>query len=313
MMQIEKNNKSNLKNTDKVPMIVISVDDGAYDSYTNIFPMLKKAGIPATFHIVTEYILNNPHNKYNNRNDNAFQSWCKERGLFRPPMTLEQVREIAADPLCEISAHTSDHTNEWNSICKGREDLLQIFDGDSVNSESTLIGFASPGSLLSRDDFLKMEDALRKQGFVYARTALRIKKVKILRVISRKISRVLHSSYLYAFAYRDTLLDEQDTFALNAVPVMHDIRLNQIKAIVRLAERKQENCILLIHSVMKPGEQLYDDNWSWDINKFKKLIDFLKQEQLDGKIRVVKMKELATVHNEFNMRTGEQEKNQNIV
>ena len=300
------------------PMIAVSVDDGACDTYSTVYPLLKKAGLPATFNIVTGYINRSGENGNGMTSagktvplNPAMISQNAERGLFRLPMTLSQLEEMAANCLCELSSHSSDHSNRWESICKGADDLRDIIkaakaeryysrkeshgtkeEGDD-GDESCLVGFASPGSQLTNADLLRMEKALRQQGVCYARTALRLKTCRLLRTLARKTSRVIHVGFLYALAYGDTLLDENDTFVLNSVPIMHDIRLGQVKAVVRLAERKERNCILLFHSITAKGGYMYDDAWSWDAGKFEGLLDFLKEEQAAGRIRVVKMRELV--------------------
>lgn len=37
-------------------IVSLSFDDGRYDNYTNVLPILRKYDIPATFNITTAYI-----------------------------------------------------------------------------------------------------------------------------------------------------------------------------------------------------------------------------------------------------------------
>ena len=308
------------------PMVAIAIDDGAYDSYANIYPILKKAGLPATFFMVTDYI--SRAGEYKNGMDPAGKpvplspekiERNSGRGLFRLPMTLAQAEEMARDPLCELASHSADHSNRWDSICQGIKDLRKIIkaagaednyprrkddkDGDTakgngaeagsgVSGEEILLGFASPGSELSATELLQMQTALQREGVLYARSAMRLRTFRLLRILARKVSRVIHVGFLYAIAYGDTLIDTSDTFALNSIPVLHDISLEQVKSLVRSAERKKKSCILLFHSVTKEGELMYDDTWSWDAGKFERLLEFLKEEQAAGRIRVVKIRDV---------------------
>lgn len=308
------------------PMVAIAIDDGAYDSYANIYPMLKKTGLPATFFVVTEYVnraaVVEDSLKLTGKPVPLSPEQIRlnsERGLFRPPMTLFQVEQMARDPLCELASHSSDHSNRWESICQGLKELREIIktagaegnyprsksdnDGDMARNngadsragesgEEIFLGFASPGSELSAADLVRMQAALQREGVLYARSALRLKTLRPLRILARKVSRVIHVGFLYAIAYGDTLIDTSDTFALNSIPVLHDIRLEQVKSLVRSAERKKKSCILLFHSVTKEGELMYDDTWSWDAGKFERLLEFLKEEQAAGRIRVVKIRDV---------------------
>ena len=74
-----------------ITKIALSFDDGALDGYTNIFPLLKKYNLPATFNIVSGYL---------------DQNTCGVEKPF-PTLTWEMVREMSMSSLIEIANHSS--------------------------------------------------------------------------------------------------------------------------------------------------------------------------------------------------------------
>lgn len=66
--------------------VVLTLDDGLIDNYTNLFPILKKYNVPATFFVT-------------NRGDQDGERF----------LTEAQIREMASSGLVEFGGHTSTH------------------------------------------------------------------------------------------------------------------------------------------------------------------------------------------------------------
>lgn len=253
--------------------VCLSVDDGAEDSCTRIFPLLQKYGMPTSFNIITDCI--------------AGKKEMPDAGL--KPMSREQLAEMAKSPLTEIACHGADHTNETESIRRGRRELLSMLG----TPENMRIGFASPESRMDGRSISAQQQEWEKAGFAYVRTGPRVETLKLLRKAARRLSRSFHPGWLYVFAYNDTLLEETERFALSAVPVMHETTVSQVKALIRRAEKAGKNVILMLHRVKEAGEEMYKDPWTWGRGKMEELLQFLAEEQKAGKLRVKTVKELA--------------------
>ena len=75
--------------------IAITLDDGYRDNYTLACPLLKRLGVPFTVYVTTGFI------------DNRLPMWWypgEQLGI-----RADELKALAADPLCTIGAHTVSH------------------------------------------------------------------------------------------------------------------------------------------------------------------------------------------------------------
>lgn len=98
---------------------VLTFDDAYEDFYTLAWPVLKKYGLPATLFVPTRFIDEPDQIPLAER-------WIPKAGNKMKPMTWDQLREVAADPLITIGLHTHSHPN-----------LLKLSDED-IAKEITL-------------------------------------------------------------------------------------------------------------------------------------------------------------------------------
>ena len=248
----------------KTAIVTLSFDDGRVDTYTVAKEILEKNNIPATINIATGYIEGNVAIGTNN-----------------PPMTKENVMELASNDLFEIAAHGDMHKNDFDDIAVGREKLLSWL-GKEGN-----IGFASPSSVMTVDYINEHKEELKKIGFSYARTShthqkKRFRKIKIL---FRKAARVTGLRILYRIAYSD--LTVVDDFAVTSIPIFSFTRFEQLQSVIRLAVRRGTLLTLMFHSVCKPGESGYENIYSYDWNEFSKLVSYLSKMRDVGKLQLM--------------------------
>ncbi len=86
--------------------VVLTFDDGYRDNYTEAAPLLKKAGIPATFFVSTAYMGTErdfPH-------DLRDQETVVTKLIRFPKLTWTDLRAMEVDGF-EIGSHTINHTN----------------------------------------------------------------------------------------------------------------------------------------------------------------------------------------------------------
>lgn len=249
------------------PLIGLSFDDGRADAFLYGYPILKKYKLPATFNITTGFVKGECRDFVND--------WVK-------PMTIDMVKELYADPAVEIAGHGYNHQNDISDIQKGIDELCKILGTDNLNEGTN--GFASPGSGLTSEVFQQMKHASNAHPISYARMSLRNQSHKMLKTISRKISRIIPTPLFYRYAYQDTLMDEAPNGVLYSIPVLSSVTVNQLKAILYEAIKTKKACILMFHSIVEKGNAR--DNWEFEVDKFDALCHFLKDKQDEGLLRV---------------------------
>lgn len=75
--------------------VCLTFDDGYRDNYDIAYPLLKSLGVPFTVYVTTGFI------------DNRLRMWwypSEQLGI-----TTDELKVLAADPLCTIGAHTVSH------------------------------------------------------------------------------------------------------------------------------------------------------------------------------------------------------------
>ncbi|MFL5730289.1 MAG: polysaccharide deacetylase family protein [Cytophagaceae bacterium] len=124
--------------------LLITFDDGYYDNYRHVFPLLKKYGIKATFFLNTMFIQDKAdrsssvilHSDEANRN--AVENYYRTGdGRTDQYMTWEEIREMQASGLCDFQAHTHVHKmavaslqlKSILSLPPYSREIIQLFDG----------------------------------------------------------------------------------------------------------------------------------------------------------------------------------------
>lgn len=264
-------------------IIILSFDDGRKDQL-RIAQYLQEQGFPAVFNITPGYL----------------DGKCPELTEI-PPMTKEDVRWIAEQPEFEIAAHGNMHENLVSDIVQGKENLLNLLKHQNANRDngqssvekalSICVGFASPGSRMTPIFIKRHEQQLRKIGFSYVRTGNVVYSWKCFRSLCRKVGRIVHMPLLYRLAYEESLNDKEENFCFTSVPIMADTTLKEQKAIINVAIRRNQVCVLMFHSILDKGEKGYRELWTWDNKKFNDLMEYLKERQSKEELSVMTVKQ----------------------
>lgn len=255
--------------------IVLSFDDGRGDNKDIIHDILVPLSIPATFNITTGYV----------------DGTCPEELLpsNKSPLTIEDVKKIASNPIFEIALHGNNHLNTIDDIFSGKDKLKKWLN----LSTDFQFGLASPNSGLSPKVFNSDSYKRLRDSIAYMRVSYRISSLEKYRVFCRKAARVLHFPLLYKEAYKETLMDAFDDRLLYSVPVMKDISFREIKSLVEYAIKSNKSLILMFHSVKDDVKQ--DDNWTWGKEKFSSLCRYLAQNRDDDKLNICTSMELIRI------------------
>lgn len=246
--------------------ISLSFDDGRGDNTDVADRILLPRKIPATLNITTGYI----------------DGSCPEelRPSHKPPMTIDDIRRLSRSNLIEIALHGDRHQNTKEDILEGCRKISQWLEID----EKYRFGFASPGTSMDLDRFRSSEfDDLRRK-LRYMRMGLRLETHKVFRICCRKVGRVFRIPDLYEAAYADTMMRFRDGKIIYSVPVLRDITVTQVQAIINRCIRQKASLVLMFHSICESCD--HEDNWSWDQSKFEKLCDYLVEKRDSGEVEL---------------------------
>ena len=172
-----------------------------------------------------------------------------------PKISKEELLEIGQCPFLEIANHADMHSNETDDILKGFETLCDWFGYDKTKP----LGFASPYSHMTMEYAREHEDALQELGIKYVRT---------------------HKEGYY-------FNKEDDVYALASYGLLNKMPVQELKDLADEAVEKKYCLIYLLHSVLKPGEYNYENDYSYDFDKFNELVDYILELQKEGKVDIM--------------------------
>ncbi len=254
----------------KKAKVAISFDDGRLDNVAVIGDLIHR-GIPSTLFITTGYV------------DGTCPEDKKPSG--KPAMTIGDVMRLCNESMVEIGLHGDKHLNEVWDIKNGWE---KIRDWCSF-SDTQRLGFASPGTSFSVDDFVTTEDTFLRKQVLYLAMGLRISTCPKYRTFVRKVSRVIHSPVFFRIAFHDTLMQGCPDRVVYRIAVHSDNTYGQIRAVIDEAVRFKASLVLMFHSIGIPD----DDTWTWDKYRFDRVIDYLEELQNNQKLELVKVRDIV--------------------
>ena len=130
MSNLLNENKKNVKNS-----VMITLDDGYYDNYKYVFPLLKKYNMKATIFLNTFYIKNKREREpeiLDSREANylaALEFLESGIGTSEQYMTWEEIKEMNDSGVVEFQAHSHQHKAIFENFI-----LLGIFERDERES-----------------------------------------------------------------------------------------------------------------------------------------------------------------------------------
>ena len=171
------------------------------------------------------------------------------------PILKNELLEIGQCPFLEIANHADMHSNAYDDIRKGFEVLCDWFGYDIEKP----IGFASPYSQMTMEYAKEHIEELNKLGVKYVRTSK-----------------------------EDAWFNkEEDIIALTSYAVRNEMSVESLKELAMETVVNKDCLIYLFHSVLKPGEKNYENDWSYDYDQFEELVDFVLQLQKEGKVKIM--------------------------
>lgn len=244
-------------NTSKIK-IILSFDDGRKDNYRVAMEELLPRNLKATFNITTGYIAGDISK------DSA--------PCDNPPMSVENVIELAGYTGFEIAGHGHEHSNTLEDWKKGIN-ILADWLGDKWGRNGG-IGIASPHSQMTVDMINEREKELERLNIRYVRIGLSDQRNILQRVVS-KTARETKSKELFYLSAVNSLQRLGEDMVVYSIPVGNVHTVEQIKYTIDKASSKQKDVVLMFHSIVKSGEDYYDSMFSWDYFRFVELCDHL--------------------------------------
>lgn len=241
-------------------IVTFSFDDARLDSYRAI-KLASEYGVKSTLNVTTGYV-----EGVNAEEDNP---------THLPAMSYEQVVELN-NLGAEIACHGDTHDNSLESILKGKEKLFQWLQ----LTHDQEIGFASPHSMI--DIVPSKINSLKENRIVYLRVGPFVRPITRIKRLLRKTSAITQSKGLFCRFYKDTISNPvEDAYIIRSVPVMRQNGLEQMKAIVDYAIKKKGWLILMFHSVLDKGETGYNENFSWPLEDYRTLCEYIERKRND--------------------------------
>lgn len=255
--------------------LVFSFDDGRKDNLRTAFEILERNNIPASFNITTDFVSSLL------RDD---ELPCKNEALSK-----DEVIKLGSKEIFEIAGHGKKHSNECQNLISGIAELREWFPNKIIS------GIASPYSQAEIEDLIADKNAYLNNGISYIRLGDRINSFGVVKKIFRKLNRKLfHIPFIYAWVHEECFIEQNGNFILYSVPVLKMDTVSEVLAVIKKTVKKDKNLILMFHSVLHKGEPEYKSKWSWDWNKFEKLISKVNEMQKHSLLQVVTTQNLMT-------------------
>lgn len=254
--------------------IVLTFDDGRNDNYNYAYPIMKKYGIQGTVYCTTGFI---------------DKTWTKKEDWYSAEqgLTINQMCELKENGW-EIAIHGDKHITEINDTAIAIDKMKKwgLYDHS--------IGCSLPDSIIDSKTFGNYVDTFCPKDISYVRKGMSIDTSKV----KNKILFVF--SYLLGFQCAYNKFNKDNVFVFDklertAIPSVVVRFRDNPKTILKFVDELPNNtCVVfMLHSILPKGSPFFGlDRWNWDVVKFDKLCNGLKERTDNGKIKVLTLEKL---------------------
>jgi hypothetical protein len=249
--------------------IILSFDDGRKDNYETVYPLLKKYGFTASFHIVTGFADGTAKAKFET-------------------MDIDNVKELARNGF-DISSHSDKHVNEENDLRTSLQ-KLKLWGID----RKPLI-FSSPNSDIYEGNIPQYFDMLRNNRIEYVRSGVQIRRNGLCYIILCLLQLYTKSKRLYYFLNKSNIMKFGgggcNSLKINGLHVVKSVAVktqNTAGQLIYMVKKLQPDdaVCFLFHSVSS-GKDIEDD-YAFELEKFEV---FLNQLKNDAYVKVLNLSE----------------------
>lgn len=246
--------------------ISLSFDDGRIDTYLNAYKIMKKYDLLGTVHVTTGYI------------DKSFtpNNWLTSDG----PMTLDQIKKMKNYGF-EISYHGDKHITEEQDF---KTSITKMQEWQIAEPK---MGFAVPGSDLSKVSYLKFCEFLKNNNVIYMRIDNNEICNKFINKVFRKLYRHTKNKFLYNLYNKNNTITTIDPYKLNSVVVFEWDKAKAMNYFIDKNVKKKNWIIFMLHGILDKNDIKYQkDPYAWDQDEFEILCQHLQKLVKEDKIEV---------------------------
>jgi hypothetical protein len=239
--------------------IMLSFDDGRKDNYEIVFPMLRKYGFTASFHIVTGFVDGTATAKFNT-------------------MSIDNVKEMAKEGH-DISSHGDRHKNTEEDL---RTSLQKL---QAWGIDKTPLLFSSPYSEIYEGNIEDYLDMLKNNRIEYVRSGVQIRRKGLLYMVLEFVQLWTKSKRLYYYLNKPNIMKlvEGNNTGIGGIWVIKSScvkRQNKVGQLLYLIKKLQTNDVVcfLFHSVL-PKKTIGKDGYTFSVEKFELFLKCLKDDE----------------------------------
>lgn len=247
--------------------VVLSFDDGRKDFYQYALPILKKYNLTATLNVIADYI--------------GREDLPNFASAGHACMNRNEVLESEKSGI-EIANHAADHSNRIEAIIEGQGKLKSLLGRDRC------LGFASPSSQVSRENFSIYQHLLHNKEIAYLRSGNKLRRDGKFHLFLYILYRMMRFSWLFYWYNSRNYIDlhkKEYTYGIfPSVTCNAETRKCDIRYFIKHM-KDNTAVILMFHSILpKTSPNWLADKWCNSTDDFEDICSFLAS---DADIRVV--------------------------
>jgi len=232
-------------------IVCLSFDDGREDTYLYAFPVLKKTGLTASFHVTTGFI------------DKTYRS--NDFSSLRAPVTKDNLIEMFNKGI-EITSHGDRHITDANDF------LNSIGKLDSWGIKKNKYGFSVPSSNYTTEslsDFV----CKTKLKLNYIRVGRSKKCYSFLNKIRFLIYKWLKIQICYNSFNKHNIIFEPNKyrFCLNSLVVLNYTKASSLCRFIEKHKSSNGILIIMLHSILPHSSS----RWEWSVADFELLCNYI--------------------------------------
>ena len=232
-------------------IICLSFDDGREDTYLYAFPILKKTGLTASFHVTTGFVDKTYHG-------NDFSS-------LRTPVTKDNLIEMFSEGI-EITSHGDRHITDASDFLNSIDKL------NSWGIKKSKYGFSVPSSNYTTEslsDFIK----ITKSKLDYIRVGRSKKCYSFLNKIKFVMYKWLKIQMCYNSFNKHNIIFEPNKhrFCLHSLVVLNYTKASSLCRFIEKYKSSNGTLIIMLHSILPHSSS----RWEWNATEFELLCNYI--------------------------------------
>ena len=248
--------------------ISLSFDDGRWDTYCNVLPIMEKHDFKITVNVITDFI-EHPMN---------YHLSCCRNGA----MTVDNLLECA-ELGHELAAQGATHQNSTDDVISCISRMKQWgFDVENI-------GFASPHSYLTPNNADQIS-ALVNEGIIkYIRSGIQTRRLGLIYAGLTWFERKTHSKRLFWWLNKRCVLNPNRSSFILSITVTASTTVEQLMYVIERM-RNEQAVVFNFHSILRLGEPGYGEGtWYWDADRLDSFCERIRQNHQLNVVRTIEL------------------------